>query len=170
MGDVAEGAAETLVDPGEEICRLCFSALIPVFRSEGYPNQIDPDTGLLRLEELAWVDVKTRGFSVQRRQLYSHAEAVAEAQSRDSKKSQQKGCDVRYQLSGVLIALVENISAIVADDGEPVFRVLATPLKDLPGHAEIRVLGHITTKQFLKYRPNLRDALGSMRVPEAIDA
>ena len=178
MGGSAEGPAEVLVEPGEDVCRLCFSADIPISRDSKHPNQIDSETGLLRLEEISWQDVKHDGFSLQRKKLYSHAEAVKEAEKRDRKKSQKKGADVHYRLAGALIARVENINAIADDEGRPVFCVLATPIKEQPGHveaqpghAEIRVLSHIEQKhQFLKFRQRLRDALGRMLAPELIDA
>lgn len=178
MGGNAEGLAGVFVEPEEDVCRLCFSADIPISRDSQHPNQVDPVTGLLRLEEISWKDVKHDGFSLQRKNLYSHAEALREAERRDSKKSQQRGVDVHYRLAGTLIARVENINSIADDEGRQVFCVLATPIKEQPGHvegqpahAEIRVLGHIVQKhQFLKFRQRLRDALGRMLAPESIDA
>lgn len=168
MGDAAESRAIALADPQEDVCRLCFSASIPISRDQKHPNQVDADTGWIRLEEIGWDDMKSRGFSLQRRRLYSLAEGMAEAARREAAKS-AKGDEVTYRLAGVLIARVEGINAIADSDGHQVFRVLETPTEAQPGHSEIRIADHLTKKDLLKYRVELRSVLGTMQDPSELD-
>lgn len=157
-----------LIEPHEDVCRLCFAAEIPVFRNSGQPNQVDPETGLMYIQEISWEDLSQNGFSLQRRLLYSLAQALAEADRRDAAKSQQKGHAVGYRLAGTLVARVEAINQI-ADNGQQVFEVLATPLPDQPAHAEIRIAQGLGKDVFLKFRISLRNALGTMQDARVLD-
>jgi hypothetical protein len=168
MGDAASCVQELLVDAEEDVCRLCFSAKIPISIDNRHPNQIDVNTGYILLEELSWQDFKKRGFSLQRRRLYSHAEALALAAKRNAAKA-EKGQDAAYQLAGVLIAKVASINAISDDDGSQIFRVLATPNENEPGHSEIRIADHLTKMHLLKYRVSLQSALGKMQDAALLD-
>lgn len=158
-----------LVDPTEDVCRLCFSAKFPVFRASGRNTQIDETTGMIRLEEIAWKDLAESGFSLQRRSLYSLADAQAEAQRRNTDKSGKRGEDVGYRLDGVLIAQVASINAIVDPAGGQVFRVLATPKDGAPAHAEVRIGPAYARHEFLRHRDDLRRVLGQLRAPAALD-
>lgn len=169
MGEAADSSAATRVDAREEVCRLCFSASIPISRDQKHPNQVDADTGMIRLEEIGWDDMKFRGFSLQRRHLYSLNSGLEEAARREAAKRLKDG-DVSYELAGVLIAKVQLINAIEDSAGNQVFRVLATPSESQPGHSEIRIADHLTRKDLLKYRVKLRDALGKLREPSELDA
>lgn len=162
MGDAAEDA-EVLVDAQEDVCRLCFASSIPISRDAKHPNQVDADTGLIRLEEIGWDDMKLRGFSLQRRMLYSLQEALQEAARRDSSKSAAKGKQVSYRLAGVLITRAECINAIADSEGSQVFKVIATPTEAQPGHAEIRIADHLQKHHLLKFRVHLQTALGPMQ-------
>ena len=169
MGGAAE--VEVLVDPREYVCRLCFSANIPIsIHHDGHPNQVDPATNLIRLEEIGWRDVNERGFSVQRRRLYSRKEALAEAARREAAKNEKFGGDVTYRLAGALIAKVSRINSISDDTGNPIFRVLETPTEDQPGHAEIRIAAGLKKHHLLKYRAKLQAALGTLKDSEELDA
>jgi hypothetical protein len=160
---------EVLVDAEEDVCRLCFSAKIPISYEQKHPNQIDTETGFILLEELSWQDMKKRGFSVQRRLLYSMNEALDVAARRDAARA-EKGQEAAYKLAGVLIAKVERITAITDDEGNQVFRVLATPSEEAgPAHAEIRVAGHLNKADFMKFRINLQAALGKIKEAALLD-
>jgi hypothetical protein len=167
MGGAAEGAAKVLVEPGEEICRLCFSADVPICDNQ-YPNQIDPETGLIRLEELSWTELRKRGFSVQERRKYSYAEAVDMAARREAGKL-AKGINSNYKLAGVLISRVAEITGITDERASQVFRVIATPTVDQPGHAEIRLGESFTRDDLLKFRVNLQAALGKLLDGKVLD-
>lgn len=170
MGGAAAGnTAEVLVDVEEDVCRLCFSADIPVFRGSLHPNQVDPETGLFRLEEISWKDLAENGFSLQRKKLYSLNDGLAEAKRRDDERA-AKGKQAAYKLAGVLIAKVAGIHAISDDDGRRTFRVLQTPTEKQPAHAEIRIADHCKKQDLLKYRQALQTALGRMEPAEALDA
>jgi hypothetical protein len=165
----ADAAAVALVDPAEDVCRLCFSAEIPISRDRKHPNQVDPEDGYIRLEEIGWEDLKVRGFSVQRKALYSLAKALALAEARDAIRT-AKGLDARYKFAGTLIARVQAVIDIVDGGGSSVFFVREMPLEDDPGHAEIRIAAHMTRQDFLKYRPALRLVLGRLHEPAVLDA
>lgn len=167
MGSGAQGAV-TLVNPDEELCRLCFSAAIPISRDRLHPNQIDPETLLIRLEELGWEDFGKRGFSVMERSKYSLQRAEAVAQDRDAARK-AKGQDARYQLVGALITNAAAINAITNDAGVQVFKVLSTSTAQEPAHAEIRVDSQFNQSQFMKFRMVLRDTLGKLRHKECIN-
>lgn len=158
-----------LVEPHEDVCRLCFAADLPVFRNVGQPNQVDPETGLIHIQEISWQDLSEKGFSLQRRALYSLAEALAEADRRDAAKSLAKGQPVGYRLAGALIARVNAINGIADDNGQQIFQVHATPLELQPGHAEIKITEGLGKDVFLKFRIKLRDVLGVMQEAELLD-
>lgn len=168
MGDATGGGGEVWVDAEEDVCRLCFSAKIPISRDSKHPNQVDSESRLIRLEELGWDDLKKRGFSVQRRLFYSLNEALELAARRNAAKA-SKGQDAAYTLAGVLIAKVEQITAITDGDAMQVFRVLATPNDMEPGHAEIRIADHLKKEDLLKFRVKLQSALGKMQEAELLD-
>ncbi|WP_157499838.1 hypothetical protein [Lysobacter sp. Root983] len=138
-------------------------------------NQIDPETGLILLEEISWQDLTERGFSVQRKTLYSEAEAIQFAEERKEFRA-QKGKVSEYILTGALIACVRAVHEIKADeDGSQTFRVLQTPREGQPGHAEIRIADHIaqvrvSKDRMLKYRLELCNALGPLRPSSDIDS
>jgi len=157
-----------LVDEREDVCRLCFSADVPISRHDNHPNQIDPLTGRIRLEEISWEDLSSKGFSLQRRHLYSLEKAIREAERRDNAKSEKLSVNAGYKLAGVLIVRVARINEIL-HEGVKAFSVYATPQPGDPGHAEIRVGAHCRKHDLLKFRIALQTALGSMREPDCID-
>ncbi|MES2671785.1 MAG: hypothetical protein V4673_15375 [Pseudomonadota bacterium] len=169
MGEATGSGTQDLVDPEEDICRLCFSAKIPISYDSKHPNQIDSDTGLIRLEELSWADFRKRGFSIQRRILYSLREALEMAARRDAAKT-AKGLDAAYTLAGVLIAKVERINTISDAEGKQVFRVIPTPGQETDlAHAEIRIADHLTKDDLLKFRVDLQAVLGKMQEANLLD-
>lgn len=166
MGEQGEVPALQLVDDKEEICRLCFSAQIPIV-DDVYPNQIDPVSGQIRLEEISLRKVR-RGFSVQRRHMYSMAEALAIARAADA-RWKTKGKEADYQLAGFLLASVAAVHSI-SEDGSRVFAVYSKPEPGEPGHAEIHIAVEGMAKdKFIKYRTELQLALGQIQPPEALD-
>lgn len=168
MEGAAGGTAEVLVDAEEDVCRLCFSAEIPISRDSKHPNQVDPESGRIRLEEISWIDLREKGFSLQRRSLYSLKDGLAEAARRDAKKK-AKAIEAGYQLAGVLIARVALINVIEDECGRQIFRVLKTPTEAQPAHAEIRIADHCEKHDLLKFRVALSDALGTLQDPRALD-
>ena len=166
MGIDAAGAAIKVLDDGERVARLCFSADIPIVDNK-FPNQIDQKTKLIRLEEISYREVK-RGFSVQRIHLYSLREAQNLVDERERRK-QEKGVVANYLLAGVLACKVERVHAIVSADGIPVFQVLAKPLDGQAGHAEIHFKGAIKKEDFLEHRLALQQVLGKLSAPEILD-
>lgn len=166
MGGNADGAADVAVDDAEEVCRLCFSADVPIVEDK-YPNQVDPVTGFIRLEEISHRQVK-RGFSVQRMCLFSRAEAEAVAAIREERK-RAKGIVANYLLAGVLVARVEMIHQIGGQACARPFNVLKAPVEGEPGHAEIRFNGDVSKEVFLEFRLELQRALGQLREPAILD-
>ena len=166
MANGADGAV-ALVDEDEDVCRLCFSAAIPISRDQQHPNQID-DENMIRLEELGWEDFSSRGFSLVRRSLYSVVKGEAESQRRNKARA-EKGQDARYQLAGTLVAKTQSINAIADEGGAQVFRVLQTPLPHEDAHAEIRIAEQFRKPDFLKFRKQLRLVLGTLRDKSILD-
>lgn len=166
MGTMADGAA-ILVDAEETICRVGFVADLGISRGK-YPQMHDPETGLIRLEELSWEDLKIRGFSVQIRSLYSFKAAQEEAERRDERWTEKIGRAANYVLAGVHLAKVAAINSI-EDKGGSAFRVLDTRTTEAPAHAEIRISDHLAKSDLLKYRGLLQKALGEIRDATEID-
>lgn len=165
---VGAGEAAALVDDEEDVCRLCFAAQVPISRDNQHPNQID-DEGFIRLEEIGWDDLASRGFSLVRRHLYSVSRGEAEAARRDEKR-RAKGQEARYQLAGALIVRAANIKAIADDNGAQVFNVFATPTAEEEAHAEIKFAQVIPRNQFLRFRQALRVELGTLQEKTALDS
>lgn len=161
VGQLAQLPAE------EDVCRLCFAASINISIDRKHPNQVDPDSGLIRLEELTWQDFNERGFSVQVLRLYSAEKGRAEAMRRLEAK-REKGVE-RYELAGALIANVGRIHQIRDPGGASVFRVLDTSTAEHPAHAELRISPGFQKKDLLKYRQELQGVLGKIRPPEDLD-
>jgi hypothetical protein len=167
MGTMAEGAA-VLVDAEETICRVGFVADVGISRGLKYPQMHDPETGLIRLEEISWDDLKNNGFSVQIKSLYSSNAAQAEAARRDERWTEKLKKPAKYAVAGVHLAKVAAINAI-EDKGGSAFRVLDTRTADAPAHAEIRISDHLDKSGLLKYRTWLQKALGAIRDATEID-
>ncbi len=166
MGGNAEGAAVAALATDEDVCRLCFSASIPIV-DEKFPNQVDPSTGYIRLEEISHRQVK-RGFSLQRKQLYSLREAREMTAAREANK-RAKGIVADYVLAGVLVARVDAIHAIGIEQGSQVFEVRSVPIPGQPGHAEIHFKTTLLKEDFLELRMDLQRALGKLQAPEILD-
>jgi len=170
MGDIAQGVAQAFVADDETVCRLAFSADHPISRGTGYPQKHDPETGLIRMEEITWDDLKKNGFSVQICSLYSFAEATDEAARRNAERSAKAGFEVNYRLAGCHFAIVRSINEIVDEAGQSMFYVLDSRTPEAPAHAEIRATDHLVDKSILlKYRESLRDVLGRIRDARDID-
>lgn len=167
MVELEEEAEIACLPPEEDVCRLCFAASSNISIDQKFPNQVDPDTGLIRLEELTWQDFKTRGFSVQVLRLYSAAMGIAEAKRRLEAK-REKGVE-RYELAGALIARVEKIQQIKDPGGSSVFCVLDTRSAEHPAHAELRIRSGFQKKDLLKYREALQAVLGKIRPVSDLD-
>ncbi|WP_146011419.1 hypothetical protein [Xanthomonas arboricola] len=165
MGE-AEGAALAPLDDDEDVCRLCFSASIPIV-DDKFPNQIDPATGLIRLEEISHRQIK-RGFSMQRHALYSIAEAHLLVEEREARK-RAKGIVADYMLAGILMARVGGIHGITKGDGSQIFQVLPKPLEGQPGHAEIHFKNQVRKEDFLEGRLDLARTLGPLADARELD-
>jgi len=168
MQTSAEGAAVD-VDPEESICRVGYEADVAIFIERQFPQTHDPVTGLLRLEEISWQDLKKRGFSVQMKSLYSRASAEESADFKNKNWSEKLGVTANCRVAGVHIAGVKAVNDIVKADGKSAFRVLNTRTDDFPSHAEIRLVDGLDKSYFLQFRQELRDTLGPLRDVDEID-
>lgn len=167
LGD-AEGAAELLVAADEIVCRLGSSANQNIARG-GYPEKHDPESGLIRLEEITLEDLSSNGFSLQRFNLYTQAAAHAEAARRNEQRFAKTGKDIGYRVAGVHLVAVNDVNGIRTDRGDSVFKVLQTPTEADPAHAEIRsALAVFKRSDLLKYRPLLRNVLGPLQSAEKL--
>lgn len=168
MGGMADGPADLLVKEKtvcdtETVCRLGFAADFPASRDGNHSQTHDPETMLIRLEEFSLDDLNKNGFSLQRVCLYSQEAALAEAARRNADKSDKHGFDVKYRVSGGHFFQVSAVHAIVDGEGSAIFKVLETPTKEEPAHAEIRAHAKVTNSQKLKYRKALREVLGPLK-------
>lgn len=167
MGADAVGAAVEALDELETIARLCLSASVPIVDNK-YPNQIDPETGFIRLEEISHRELR-RGFSVQRLHLYSLKDALQMVADRKARKL-EKGIVADYLLAGVLLCKVTEVHVIGDAAGTEVFQVLPKPLDGQPGHAEIHFKSPIKKEDFLEHRLALQRALGKLVDASILDA
>lgn len=160
MGEIAVGAADVPLEPGERVARLCFTANIP-FCASTYPDQIDPDTGLIRLEEVSFSEVR-RGFSMQRILLYSRKKAE-EVPALRAARWQAKGEPLaEFRLVGVLVSCVADIHAIGCHDSPQIFEVLRKPHENEPAHVEVHFKARVSRDVFLEHREALQQILGRL--------
>lgn len=155
--------ADCLVSDDEVVCRVGFSADFPISRDKNYPEQHDPNTGLLRLEEISIDDLNDRGFSIQRINIYNRSIADAHAADRAAKASAKLGRAVTYTVAGGHLAQVAAIHGIRGEAENQIFEVWPTPEDGQPAHAEIRAKERMTKSMLLKWRPRLQGALGPIR-------
>lgn len=162
MGDIVAVAAGEPLDGGERVARLCFAANI-AFGSGAttYPDQIDPESGLIRIEEISFSEI-TKGFSVQRIRLYARQEAEAMASERQERWRQKGYVDAEFRLEGVLVANVTDIHGISCPNAGQIFEVLAKPNNGDPGHAEVHFKAKLKKDEFLEHRLALQKVLGRL--------
>jgi len=164
MGAIPGGAARTLVDDAEDVCRLCFKAGIPITVDKAYPDEIEPDTQMIRAVQISKQDLLQRGFSLQRKGLYSQQLARAEPSRRERARRKEGKPRAGFKLHGLLSAPVGQIHQIVDSEGVRVFNVYATPNRMSVAHAEI-LMDPVRFKgsAYLKWRLELREALGTIQ-------
>lgn len=167
MGGSAAGAAVEPLDAGERVARLCFSASVP-FCACKYPDQIDPATGLVRLEEISFSELK-RGFSMQRIRLYCQRKGEQRAGERAARWRAKGHETAEFQLVGALVAKVSDIQSISCEEGAQIFEVLAKPVTGDPGHVEVHFKGDIKKHVFLEHRQKLQAVLGAIVDPAVLD-
>jgi hypothetical protein len=163
MGAIPRGAARALVDDAEDVCRLCYKAGVPITIDKKYPDEIDPETNMIRVGQISKQDLTQRGFSLQRTSLYSRRRALAEPARRERLRSERGKVPAGFVLKGVLLTRVARIHNIVDGTGAKVFSVYATPNDESEAHAEILFDTKVPNSEFLKWRLELRDALGILQ-------
>jgi len=167
---MAEGTAEILVDDQETVCRVSFVADHPISRDGVYSEMYDPETRLIRLEEISLDDLNKSGFSLQRVMLYTQADAHKHAERSNVSKSEKFGRNVNFRVAGGHFFNVSSVHAIENADGKRIFKVLESPMDGQPAHAEILAVEKVTNSQKLKYRKLLRDVLGPLKDVALLDA
>jgi hypothetical protein len=152
------------VSDEEDVARLCFRASFPITRRGEYLSDFDPGSQLYRLEELTWDDFSNRGFSVQRRSLFSRVAAQAALQDRIDRKREKLGATAdSLKLEGAVLARVASIRAIQTLGGERAFSVWKEPVDGNSAHACIRSNGGYPRGEFLKYRVQLQAVFAGLR-------
>lgn len=168
MGAVAGGAERVLVDDGEEVCRLCFKAGVPITVDGRHPDDIDPATGMLRIEQLSQQDLTKRGFSVQVLSRYSRQQALAEPHRRESLRKQKGKSVAGFKLAGVLLASVGAIHSLRDEHGRRAFNVLEEPTEDSDAHATVLLDAALKGGPYLKWRRELVAAFGTIQDVEVL--
>lgn len=162
---------EIQVSAEETVCRLGFTANENITRCGNYPEKHDPETGLIRLEEIALQELNTTGFSLQRFNIYTQDAAHTEAARRNEKKFEKTGRDFGYRVAGAHLFTVAGVHEIKDEQSQNVFKVLQTPTEIDPGHAEIRsATRELKKSDLLRFRPALRDVLGPLQPIEKLRA
>ncbi|HXE09632.1 MAG TPA: hypothetical protein VN612_17140 [Acidobacteriaceae bacterium] len=151
------------MDDAEDVCRLCYKAGVPITIDGKYPDEIDPETNMIRVGQISKQDLTRRGFSLQRTSLYSRRKALAEPARREQLRSEKGKGPAGFVLKGVLLTRVGRVHNIVDGTGAKVFSVYATPNDESEAHAEILFDITVPNSEFLKWRLELRDALGILR-------
>jgi len=170
MGATAGGAARALVDDAEDVCRLCYKAGIPITQDGQYPDEIDLDTQMIRVGQISKQDLTKRGFSLHRVSLYSRQRALAEPARKERARQDLGKSHAGFVLKGVLLAQVGRIHGIGHDQGVRVFNVYESPTDESRAHAEVLFDKTVPGSQYLKWRIELRDVLGTLQPVTALPA
>lgn len=163
MGAIPGGAARARVDDAEDICRLCYAAGIPITVDGKYPDEIEPDTQMIRVSQITRKDLTKTGFSLQRTSLYSRQRARTEPARRERARQAKGKKPAGFVLKGVLLARVGRIHNILDGKGARVFSVYASPNNQSDAHAEILFDNHVSNSEYLKWRLELREVLGTLQ-------
>lgn len=168
MAPMPGGASLALVDDAESICRLSFKAGIPIVVDGQHPDDVDPKDQMIRVEAISKQDLTKRGFSLQRVSFYSREMALAQPEARELKRVADGKPKAGYVLQGAFLARVSKIHGIVSNGGAQVFTVYESPTAQNPAHAEIRIDPGAKGSDFLKWRLELRRALGKLQPVTAL--
>lgn len=171
----AGGAAPVLVDEEEDVARLCYRAGFPITRRNDHHCEVDPDSGLYRLEEFTWEDFTQKGFSVQRRALFTREAAITAFQAKMEKRRVKGDPADTLELLGAVVAPVAQIHAIRTMRDGRAFAVWEEPIEGNAAHACIRSDEKYPRSEFMKYRALLQEIFAQVRstdetFPELVQA
>lgn len=168
MLPLQEGAVveERLADE-ELVLRLCYrSETIGALGIE-YPGHTDPATGLLRVESVQIQDLQARGFSVERKHLFT-VELGAQAEKVKKERHVAKTGVDDVVLEGAVSSAVSSIHGIKDNAGVGIFKVLPDPLDGHPGHAVVLAVGKHGRSALMKYRIELANSFGKVLSLQAL--
>lgn len=162
----AGGAAPVFVSDEEDVARLCFRAGFPITRRNSHHCDVDPESGLFRLEGFTWDDFTNRGFSVQRLALFSREAANGALQARVEKRRERGDPVDTLELLGAVVASVARIHSIRTAKGGRAFAVCQDPIEGNPAHAFIRSDEQYSKPEFMKYRVLLQAIFAEVKSPD----